>query len=67
MVGFQNDHVNIANPFDDELCGVAKICDVGDGVHGIAEGKADWIAGVMWNAKRFNGEVANFKCAAGGK
>ncbi len=67
MVGFENDHVNITNPFDDEFCGVTEVGNEGDGVRGVAESEADRITGVVRNAERFDGEVANFKCAAGGK
>ena len=67
VVGFQNDHVNIANPFDDEFCGVTEVGNEGDGVRGVAESEADRIAGVVRNAEWFDGKVANFKGTAGGK
>lgn len=67
MVGFEDDQIHAADSFDHQFCCMAQIRDKRDRVRRCTQPEADRIAGVVGDAKGLDGEIADFKCAAGGK
>jgi len=67
VIRFQHDDVRPADAFDDQLRGMAQVCEKTDGTYASVQNEAHGVLGVMRNGKGVDADFTQFKGRTGHK
>jgi len=64
VVGFEDQHIGAAHPFQDQPGGVSQVRDIADFAPWCPQQEPDRVLGVMRDAERVDFEIGNLEAAA---